>query len=145
MPQPESIYALEDFKHAKPDLNYFKTQKFIQEIQGQNNLWFAGLYTHDIDAHESAIVSAIKIAKQLNAITEEIRNHREEENFVENDIDRLRMKINEIQRVVEQFSRKDATKSIMVVNKEIDWNQMIYIQEIQQLQEYCECTELKDI
>ncbi|CAF4422048.1 unnamed protein product, partial [Rotaria magnacalcarata] len=47
------------------------------------------------------------VTKQLEAITNEIRTHREEENFLEDDIARLRAKLNEIQKVLEQFTRQD--------------------------------------
>ncbi len=70
---PENIYAIEDFKHAKPNLDYFKSQKTIENLQGRNNLWLAGLYTHDIDAHESAVVSAIKVAKRLAPDSERLK------------------------------------------------------------------------
>ncbi|CAF2901325.1 unnamed protein product [Rotaria sp. Silwood2] len=48
----------------------------------------------------------VKIIKELEPITKEIRYHREEETFVENDIDRLTQKINEIQKILEQFIRQ---------------------------------------
>ncbi|CAF2881613.1 unnamed protein product, partial [Rotaria sp. Silwood2] len=73
----------------------------------------------------------ITITKQLQLITEEICCCREE-NFVENDIDRLRQKINELQQKLQQFTEKDKTKSVIVDNDQIDWNQLIYIREQQQ-------------
>ncbi|CAF4031621.1 unnamed protein product [Rotaria sp. Silwood2] len=74
----------------------------------------------------------ITIIKQLEPITREIRCLREEENIVENDIDRLRQKIHEIQQKLEQFTQKNINKSIIVNNDEIDWNRLIYIREQQQ-------------
>ncbi|CAF1593428.1 unnamed protein product [Rotaria magnacalcarata] len=68
------------------------------------------------------------LAKQLQAISEEIRSYREEENFLEDDIARLRTKLNEIQHVLEQFTRKDTESGIIVINDEIDWDQIIHIQ-----------------
>lgn len=62
---PDKLYAIKKYKHAKPNIKYFEAQKALEELQGKNNLWIAGLYTHDIDSHESAIVSAIKIAQKL--------------------------------------------------------------------------------
>lgn len=64
-PMPEPLYDLVQYDHPKADLKYFQVQKAIGMIQGNHNLWFAGNYTHDNDSHESAIVSAIKIAKKL--------------------------------------------------------------------------------
>ncbi|CAF1509513.1 unnamed protein product [Rotaria sp. Silwood1] len=74
----------------------------------------------------------ITIIKQLEPITQEIRDRREEENFFENDIDELKQKINEIKQKLEQFTEKDTMKSIIVSNDQIDWNRLIYIQEQQQ-------------
>jgi len=64
-PKPEPLYALEYFYHGKQTAGYFEAQKELALIQGNNNLWFAGLYTHDIDSHENAILSAVKIAQKL--------------------------------------------------------------------------------
>ncbi|CAF3368184.1 unnamed protein product, partial [Rotaria sp. Silwood2] len=74
----------------------------------------------------------IIIIKQVEPITKEIRCLREEENFVEYDIDRLRQKINEIQQKLQQFIRKDTNKIIIIDNDQIDWNRLIYIQEQEQ-------------
>ena len=50
----------------KIGLRYFEAQRSLAAFQGQNNLWLAGLYTHDIDSHESAIRSAVKVAEGLD-------------------------------------------------------------------------------
>lgn len=62
---PDPLYALKIFYHPKPTAAYFETQKAISDYQGANNLWLAGFYTTDIDSHNSAILSAITIAKKL--------------------------------------------------------------------------------
>ncbi|CAF2089657.1 unnamed protein product [Rotaria magnacalcarata] len=64
----------------------------------------------------------------LNAITKEIRSHRDEENFLEDDIVRLRTKLNKIQKVLEQFTRKDTKRAIIATNDQIDWDRIIHIQ-----------------
>ena len=64
-PLPQPLYALKHFYHHTLDAAYFNAQKNIAKLQGNNNLWIAGLYTHDVDSHNSAIVSAINIAKKL--------------------------------------------------------------------------------
>ncbi|CAF3616912.1 unnamed protein product [Rotaria sp. Silwood1] len=74
----------------------------------------------------------ITIKKQLQLITEGIRCCQEGENFVENDIDRLKKEINELQQKLQQFTEKDNSKGIIVDNDQIDWNRIIYIQEQQQ-------------
>lgn len=63
---PEPLYALAYYDHPKADLKYFQAQKAIAMVQGDNNLWFAGNYTHDNDSHESAIMSAVNIAGKLS-------------------------------------------------------------------------------
>ncbi|CAF1210525.1 unnamed protein product [Rotaria sordida] len=80
----------------------------------------------------------IAIKKQLEPITKEIRSHREDENYFEDDLDRLQTKLNEIQRSIEQFVQKDTTKTVIVDNDQIDWNRIIYIREEQEDSEYFE-------
>ena len=62
---PQPLYALEHFHHQKVTPAYFKAQKKIAAVQGLHNIWFVGNYTYDIDSHESAIVSALLVAKKL--------------------------------------------------------------------------------
>ncbi|CAF4039466.1 unnamed protein product [Rotaria sp. Silwood2] len=73
----------------------------------------------------------IKITKQLEIMTKEIR-YRREENFLENDIVRLKQNLNKIQETLQQLFRKDTKKAIIVDNDQIDWNRLIYIREEQQ-------------
>lgn len=63
---PEPLYETRTYHHPKVTPLYFETQKKLATLQGNNNLWVAGFYTHDTDSHNSAIVSAINIAKKLN-------------------------------------------------------------------------------
>jgi predicted NAD/FAD-binding protein len=63
---PEPLYAIATYYHPKVNLAYFQAQRDIARAQGRDNLWFAGLYTHDIDCHESAILSAINIGQRLD-------------------------------------------------------------------------------
>jgi uncharacterized protein len=63
---PEPRYFMADYEHLRVGPQHFRTQKALSTLQGRNNLWLAGLYTHDIDCHESAIVSAVKIAQRLD-------------------------------------------------------------------------------
>lgn len=62
---PHNLYALKHFHHQKVTPSYFVAQTELKKSQGVNNLWFAGTYTHDIDSHESALVSALLIAQKL--------------------------------------------------------------------------------
>lgn len=62
---PEPLYALRTYRHPTVTPAYFTAQKEIAALQGSNNIWIAGFYTHDTDSHNSAIVSAITIAQKL--------------------------------------------------------------------------------
>jgi predicted NAD/FAD-binding protein len=62
---PDPLYASVHFQHPKINLNYYEAQRNLNNLQGKNNLWLAGLYMHDIDCHESAILSAVKVARRL--------------------------------------------------------------------------------
>ncbi len=63
---PDSLYHLVNYQHVKINLKYYQAQKNLIAQQGDNQLWLAGLYMHDIDSHESAIMSAVNIAKRLD-------------------------------------------------------------------------------
>jgi predicted NAD/FAD-binding protein len=63
---PEPLYFSATYEHPKIGLRYFEAQRSLVALQGQNNLWLAGLYTHDVDSHESAILSAVKVAERLD-------------------------------------------------------------------------------
>lgn len=62
---PDPLYALETFFHPKPNRSYFEAQAYLATVQGHNRLWLAGMYTQDVDLHESAIRSAVHIAQRL--------------------------------------------------------------------------------
>lgn len=64
-PLPEPLYDLTHYDHPAVDRDHFEAQRQLAALQGRRNLWFAGLYTHDIDSHESAVQSAIHVARQL--------------------------------------------------------------------------------
>lgn len=62
---PSSPYAVTTYEHPKVNTQYYQAQKQLLKLQGRDNLWLAGLYMHDIDCHESAVISAVNIAQQL--------------------------------------------------------------------------------
>lgn len=62
---PHPLYALHHFDHPWVNHHYFLAQQEVLATQGKHNLWIAGFYTHDTDSHNSAIVSAINITRQL--------------------------------------------------------------------------------
>lgn len=62
---PSPLYGLVHYWHPVSDVKYYQVQKAVQTVSGNRNLWFAGIYTEDVDAHESAIVSAMRIGRAL--------------------------------------------------------------------------------
>lgn len=71
---PQPLYDLKNFHHQKVTPAFFIAQKGLKELQGTHNLWLAGHYMHDIDSHESAIVSAIKIAEKLAPFSKRLQS-----------------------------------------------------------------------
>lgn len=62
---PDPLYGLVTFFHPKPNRHYFEAQAYLETVQGHNHLWLAGMYTQDVDLHESAIRSAVRVAQGL--------------------------------------------------------------------------------
>jgi len=62
---PDKLYAVTRYWHGKVNAAYFATQQALPAYQGRNNLWLAGLYTHDVDCHESAVLSGVNVARQI--------------------------------------------------------------------------------
>jgi uncharacterized protein len=52
---------------------YFEAQRALRGMQGQDNVWLAGVYTHDVDCHESAVLSAVHVAEHFVPATERLR------------------------------------------------------------------------
>ena len=63
---PEPLHALVEFDHPKIDARYFEAQQALTTLQGRSGLWFAGMQTWDVDCHESAVVSAAHVVRQLS-------------------------------------------------------------------------------
>lgn len=64
-PLPEPLYNLTYFYHSKIDKTHFAMQKNIAPLQGNHNLWLAGFYTQNPDSHNSAIRSAMHVARHI--------------------------------------------------------------------------------
>ena len=62
---PEPLYGVTTFDHPSVTASYFDAQKQLIGRQGQGRVWLAGLYLHDVDCHESAILSAVRVAQKL--------------------------------------------------------------------------------
>src|SRR5262249_53765585 len=70
---PEPLYGLATYFHPKVDFSYFQAQQSLQNALGRDNLWLAGMYMYDIDCHESAIMSAISVARRLEPHSAHLR------------------------------------------------------------------------
>jgi len=70
---PENLYALITYKHPVTDVNYLAAQAAVKEIQGDDGLWYAGMWTVGSDSHESTINSAINIATRLAPNSERLK------------------------------------------------------------------------
>ncbi|HLY28636.1 MAG TPA: FAD-dependent oxidoreductase [Aggregatilineales bacterium] len=70
---PSPLYHLRTYDHPKVNGDYFLAQKNLKSQQGEDNLWLAGLYMYDIDCHESALLSAVKVVQKLDLQSENLR------------------------------------------------------------------------
>jgi predicted NAD/FAD-binding protein len=70
---PQPLYALRTYAHPKVTRAYFEAQRALQAMQGQDQVWLAGMYTHDVDCHESAVLSAVRVAHRLAPGTARLR------------------------------------------------------------------------
>ncbi len=70
---PTSLYHIRTYDHLKITLEHFRAQRNLIPQQGENNLWLAGLYMHDIDCHESAVMSAVNVAQKLDPQSDNLR------------------------------------------------------------------------
>jgi predicted NAD/FAD-binding protein len=68
-PDPSAVYQTVHFHHPDHHLAYFANQIPLAALQGRNNLWLAGSYTHGVDSHEDAIRSAINAVTGLDNLT----------------------------------------------------------------------------
>jgi predicted NAD/FAD-binding protein len=70
---PDPLYSLVTYYHPKATPEYFDVQRVIAGLQGRDNLWLAGMYTRDVDSHESAVASAVAIARRLHPDSSRLR------------------------------------------------------------------------
>ena len=53
-----------DFSHPFYDLQSFRSQKYLNELQGKNNSWFCGSY-FGYGFHEDALKSSLNIVNRI--------------------------------------------------------------------------------
>jgi predicted NAD/FAD-binding protein len=63
--EPASVHARRSFRHLVVTLEHAALQRRLDEHQGQSGVWLAGMYVTDIDDHESALLSALRVATAL--------------------------------------------------------------------------------
>jgi predicted NAD/FAD-binding protein len=54
------------YRHVLMSPAYFRLQELLPSFSGQLGVWLAGSYTRHIDSHESGLLSAIAVARQLS-------------------------------------------------------------------------------
>lgn len=64
-PEPREVFARRRFRHLLVGKENLERQRRLAALQGQDRLWVAGMYTTDVDNHESALLSAVAVARGL--------------------------------------------------------------------------------
>ncbi len=62
---PRETIATFDYLHAHETPDLARAQAALGAVQGDQGLWFAGTHMTDVASQESALVSAIDVAKRL--------------------------------------------------------------------------------
>ncbi|WP_158277252.1 FAD-dependent oxidoreductase [Serinibacter arcticus] len=62
---PEPLHPVVTYEHGKVTPTYFDAQRRLAEVQGGGGVWLAGPYTAGADSHESAVRSAVTVARAL--------------------------------------------------------------------------------
>ena len=70
---PDPLHSLVTYYHPKATPEYFDVQRVMAGLQGRDNLWLTGMYTRDVDSHESAVASAVAIARRLHPDSPRLR------------------------------------------------------------------------
>lgn len=77
-PEPAQVHARVTFRHLVATPQQPAWQRRLEEAQGKGRLWLAGMYTTDVDDHESALLSAMRIARALAPGSPSLRALQEE-------------------------------------------------------------------
>ncbi|MFO0604562.1 MAG: FAD-dependent oxidoreductase [Polyangiales bacterium] len=64
--EPSNVYDRVEYDHPRPTPRYFEAQRALRGLQGRDGLWLAGVHMHDIDSHESSLLSAVHVAEALS-------------------------------------------------------------------------------
>ena len=63
--QPAHVLHGADFKHMLPTASTIRAQRWLRSLQGRDGIWLTGGYMHPYDAQETALRSAIRVARGL--------------------------------------------------------------------------------
>ena len=67
--QPAHVVHAAEFKHMLPTAATIRAQRDVRSLQGRDGIWMAGGYLHPYDAQETALRSAIRVARGLGVTT----------------------------------------------------------------------------
>lgn len=67
------VHRVEAYKHPIVTPEHYAVQRDLAALQGRGGLFAAGLYTCDVDNHESALMSAIHVARVLAPTSSNLR------------------------------------------------------------------------
>ena len=62
---PRQVVTSHDFRHALITPDFLRAQTALAEVSGQAGLYFAGSHTTDVASQESALLSALRVARRL--------------------------------------------------------------------------------
>ncbi|ASU79414.1 hypothetical protein CDG81_15235 [Actinopolyspora erythraea] len=63
--RPESVIAEREYRHPVPTVDHVAAQRALLEWQGSDGLYCVGSWTVDVDSQESAVRSAVSVAREL--------------------------------------------------------------------------------
>jgi predicted NAD/FAD-binding protein len=63
--EPTKVQARRAFRHLVVTPRHPDIQRRLEALQGAAGVWLAGMYVTDVDDHESALLSAIRVATAL--------------------------------------------------------------------------------
>lgn len=62
---PDPLYDTATYWHPRVDHAYFDAQRRLTPRLTGENVWLAGMYMHDVDCHESVVLSAANVVRAL--------------------------------------------------------------------------------
>ena len=63
---PRAELFRREFLHPRITPDFIRAQRRLAQLQGREELWFAGSYTLPVDSQESALVSAMNVVRELD-------------------------------------------------------------------------------